>query len=143
MRKFYAVRLSSLRSEKPSVLMHRQLLNAPDGMLVDHKNGDTLDNRRSNLRLATRQQNNCNSSMQRRNTSGFKGVSWSTSSKKWKAQIQVNGKNKYLGVFETREKAHEVYASAAHELHGDFASPGRTPEDWNETPKGGTFILLC
>jgi len=55
------------------------------------------------------------------NTSGFKGVTWIKQSQKWAAQIQHNGQNHYLGLFNTAEEAHAVRCEAAHRLHGKFA----------------------
>lgn len=86
---------------------------------VDHINGDGLDNRRCNLRLATPQQNQGNSRKRSNNRSGFKGV-W-LHGNKYQAQIGVNYHTQYLGTFDTPEAAHEAYCKAAHELFGEFA----------------------
>jgi len=88
---------------------------------VDHINGDKLDNRICNLRLATRAQNMQNRGNRRSNSTGYKGVTFSKSRQKFIAQIVANGRYYRLGQFATAEAAHEAYKSAALKLHGDFA----------------------
>jgi hypothetical protein len=95
------------------VYMHRIILNAPKGIQVDHINGDGLDNRRENLRLATNAQNGRNRKAQKNNTSGFKGVTYSHQEKHWRAQIMANGRNIYLGYFTCPVKAHAAYCEDA------------------------------
>lgn len=87
---------------------------------VDHKDGDGLNNRIENLRLASRSQNQRNVGLTRRNSTGFKGVSYFRDSGKFRADIHVNGKTKYLGQFETATEAHFAYVTAAKKLHGEF-----------------------
>lgn len=101
--------------------LHRVIMNAPDGVLVDHINGNPLDNRRSNLRLCTHKENMRNRGKSKNNTSGFKGVSWNNQSNKWQAQIAVNKKTIPLGMFVEKEDAARAYDKAARELHGKFA----------------------
>lgn len=81
--------------------------------LLDHVNRDKQDNRIVNLRPATEKQNHGNISMNRRNKSGFRGVSQNSSSGKWHAQLKINGKQTYLGRFDTPEEAYECYRRAA------------------------------
>lgn len=91
--------------------------NFPEKYL-DHTNEIKDDNRLVNLRLATKQENGHNvSSPQINNTSGFRGVSWHKSAKKWMATITINGKNKHLGYFNTAEEASEVYLAAKKKYH--------------------------
>lgn len=99
-------------------MLNRELLNIEE---VDHKNLDPLDNRRSNLRLATSSQNKTNQSKHQSNTSGFKGICWISSRGKWIAKIRVSKRVIYLGEFDTPEKAHEAYCEAAIKYHGEFA----------------------
>lgn len=118
-----------------TVLMHSLLIGVPDGQCVDHVDGDTLDNRRHNLRLATKSQNGANRGKPASNTSGYKGVSWHKASQKWKAQITVNGQTIYLGVHSTPEAASLAYDEAALEHFGPYALPNVKPDP--------TVMLLC
>ena len=88
---------------------------------VDHINGKRTDNRIENLRLAVNAENARNRGSQLNNTSGYKGVSFYKSRGNWEANIQVNGKNKRIGYFNTAEDAHEAYCMAAERLHLEFA----------------------
>lgn len=87
---------------------------------VDHINLNKADNRWINLRDANGQ-NRHNVGRSANNTSGFKGVHWVTKAKKWRAQIKLNGKLHYLGLFDVREEAAADYEKAAKELHKEFA----------------------
>jgi hypothetical protein len=91
---------------------------------VDHHNTDKADDTWSNLRSATRRQNQYNVGLRSSNTSGYKGVSYSKHNGKYVALIRANGKRHYLGYFDTAEEAHEAYCKAAAELHGEFARTG-------------------
>lgn len=88
---------------------------------VDHINGNPGDNRIVNLRLATCSENAYNRSKPPHNTSGFKGVSRQRGRRKWQSLIRVQGKNKFLGSFDTPEEASAAYDRAALKHHGDFA----------------------
>jgi hypothetical protein len=92
------------------------------GKQIDHINPHhTLDNRRSNLRVATKAENCQNRRTRSDNKTGFKGVSFDPVLRKFKAQIMVSGRRIYLGWFETPERAHKAYVIAASEHHGAFA----------------------
>lgn len=91
----------------------------PPGLEIDHANGDRIDNRLSNLRLATRSQNQANKGVFKNNTTGYKGVS--RNRRKFRAAIHHNGRYIHIGNFETTEAAHEAYKLAASELYGEFA----------------------
>ena len=102
--------------------MHRLIMNAPDGVDVDHRNGNTLDNRRSNLRFANNSQNQANRhKLNTLNTSGYRGVTLHKQTQKWQAQIKVNGKYNYLGLYSSLEEAAKAYDSAATWYFDEFA----------------------
>ncbi len=88
-------------------------------LVIDHRNGNPADNRWSNLRLATNQQNSFNQRLPKHNTTGFKGVV-ATTSGKWAAGIKVDGVRAHLGTFDTREAAAEKYQQAAKAAFGEF-----------------------
>jgi len=103
------------------IYLHRLITNAPQDMEVDHIDHNKLDNRKSNLRLCTRSENKCNKVLSDKNTSGYKGVCWDKSRKKWQANIGKNYKKHTIGHFDTPEEAYAAYCKAAKELHGEFA----------------------
>lgn len=123
-RSVYAASTLRRDGKQRIILMHRAIMGGPDGIEVDHINGDGLDNRKrdktNNLRLATKSQNQCNSRNRADNTSGRKGVSWHKQRGKWAAQIALDGKKQHLGLFETIEQAAIAYAEASARLHGKF-----------------------
>jgi hypothetical protein len=90
--------------------------------VVDHRNTDSLDNRRTNLRLATPSQNSCNSRRDKSNTySRYRGVSFSKRKQKWFAAIRANGRKLWLGYFSDEIDAAMTYDRAARKYHGEFA----------------------
>jgi hypothetical protein len=105
-----------------TIYMHRLIVNIPEGKEVDHVNRDKLDNRKSNLRICTHSENQMNVKAKSNNSSGYKGVHWSSKYKKWIATIYKNGKQIYIGNFCDAETAAHAYDSAAEKLHGDFAT---------------------
>lgn len=115
----YAARSSKTNGRKKLVRMHRAILGALDDQDVDHVNGNKLDNRKVNLRIATRSENSANRRVGSRNTSGFKGVH--RSGARWRATIRVDGKSIHLGRFDTPEEAHSEYMKSAQRLFGEFA----------------------
>lgn len=102
-----------------NVKMHRLLLNV---LLVDHKDGNGLNNQRSNLRDATQGQQNHSRGIKENNTSGFKGVFWHKQRKCWQAKIGFNGKQLHLGLFDTKEQAALSYNQHAIKYYGEFAN---------------------
>lgn len=120
---YYAVRYEGYKR----IYTHRLILERILGRslvaneLSDHINGDTLDNRRCNLRLATKKENCRNARRSKNSTSGYKGVSWNKAAKKWRAYIVADYKQIHLGLFENIEDAHNAYYEAAKKYHGDFA----------------------
>lgn len=111
-------------------LMHRmvveRILQRPllDSEKCDHINGNSLDNRRANLRLVTLQENAMNRRLGNRSTTGFKGVSFKKQTGRYEAYICKNGKQKHIGYYNTPEEAHEAYCKVGRELHGEFFNPG-------------------
>ncbi len=93
-----------------------------DGMEIDHIDGNGLNNRIENLRLATHTQNARNRRSSGNNTSGFKGVSWQKSDRKWVAKIGFEGRRLYLGCFDTPQEAHAAYMAASLQYHAEFST---------------------
>ena len=89
--------------------------------LIDHRDGNPLNNRWSNLRLASHTDNAANRPRLRSNTSGFKGVSFDRRRGNWIAQITYQGRRYFIGRYPTAEEAHEAYVTAARLLCGEFA----------------------
>ena len=103
------------------VSMHNTIMWCPKGLVIDHINGNILDNRRSNLRIATYSQNRCNSKKDSANTSGFHGVYWSRHIGKWRAQIGVNRKVFSLGASRNIRNCVVAYRLFAKLLHGKYS----------------------
>ncbi len=105
-----------------TIYMHRLIMNTPKGMDTDHINGDKLDNQRENLRIVNRSKNMMNTKSHKDSkTSNYKGVSYSTRDKIWKAQITYNYKHYYLGGFKTELEAARTYDMKAKEIFGEYA----------------------
>jgi len=100
--------------------LHRLITNAPDGMDVDHINGNKLDNRKSNLRICSRAQNQMNRGKTKNNKSGFKGVFFNKPTGKFMSKIMIDGKNVHLGSFEKAEDAYKAYCDACVKYHKEF-----------------------
>jgi hypothetical protein len=107
--KGYAVtRITEGKNKYKIVPIHHMIVGIPpEGKEVDHINRDRLDNRRSNLRTVTHRINARNSGMFRHNTSGYRGVCWDKRRTKWFARIEIDKKSKFLGYYDTKEKAYE------------------------------------
>ena len=126
---FYAIRQSSRKNGKQTkILMHRELLGLKSGdpWECDHKDGDGLNNRRDNLRFATRAQNHQNARSDRLyakhpTSSRFKGVCWHRGCAKWQAQIWVEGRQTHLGYFDSETEAAHAYDDMARKYFGEFA----------------------
>lgn len=136
--KFSATRNTPGRpnGEQRKILMHREITNAPKEKVVDHINGNPLDNRKENLRVCTQQENSWNRGKPKNNKSGYKGVTYykkrdmiNELKKPWAAHIQSNGKKRYLGYYKTAQEAARAYDQKAIELFGEFAQLN-FPEEW-------------
>lgn len=106
-----------------SILMHRDIMNVlnKNNTLIDHIDGNGLNNQKSNLRLANKSQNAFNRKKTSKNTSGYKGVTWSKYANSWFVSITVNKRKIYLGNFKVIEDAAKAYNEAALKYHGEFA----------------------
>lgn len=120
---FYASRNRSSVREKSGGArrMHRYVMKAESNMYVDHINHKGLDNRKANLRPATRAQNSYNSRRLKKTVSGFRGVYPASNSRRWEARIFFKGKKIYLGSFEEVIETAKAYDEAAKKYHGQFA----------------------
>jgi hypothetical protein len=111
----------SAKIEKKIVKLHRFIMGSPEGRIVDHRNGNRLDNRKQNLRVCGLGDNNRNLGISRRNTSGYKGVSFNKQRSKYRAYIHLSdGHQKHLGFFDTPEDAAREYEKAAKQYFGDY-----------------------
>ncbi len=102
---------------KPPIYMHRMIVDVPDGMDVDHMNRNRADNRRCNLRVATRSQNSWNNERPV-GISGLRGVQ--RQKNRWLAKMKFQGKNMHIGSYLTPEEASAAFKAKAKELHGEF-----------------------
>lgn len=118
----YAIRGMWIYPKTKIIRMHRQIMNTPKGMQTDHINGDGLDNRQSNLRICTNQQNSMGHKKKIKNkTSKFRGVSWLKDRQKWRSVIMFNQKQTHLGHFHSEGDAAFAYNKKAKELFGKWA----------------------
>lgn len=98
----------------------RLIMNAPKGKVVDHINRDTLDNRKTNLRICGFSENIRNCKMRKNNTSGYRGVTYQKKSNRWNALIMVNRKSIYLGYYKTAKEASVAYQKFVKEKYGNY-----------------------
>lgn len=112
---------SNGRGKNKTISMHREIMGFPQNHIIDHINGNTLDNRRCNLRIANKSKNAQNQKKQSGCSSKYKGVTWHRGECKWRAQIQLNGKKVLLGRFFDEESAAIAYNQAAIQQFGEFS----------------------
>lgn len=119
----YAVRTQHYRVNKKgkgkTIQMHRIVMDAPKGIMVDHINGNSLDNRKENLRFCNNGQNQSNSLSKKGSSSVYKGVNFHKN--KWRATITINKKSLHLGTYDTEKEAALAYNTKAKEVFGDFS----------------------
>lgn len=126
--KGYALHWTTLNGQRKALYMHRIIMNAPPDLQVDHINHNRLDNRRENLRFATRSENNASRHILKSNTSGFTGVS--RNGNRWECRIRYQKQRIYLGSFTNPLEAAMTYDVAALFLFEDFAvlnCPDKSP----------------
>lgn len=127
----YATTVIDKESQR-KVYMHRLITNAATGELIDHKNGDRLDNRKENLRIASFRENAANCRLHAHNTTGYKGVyRFSRGNKRWRASITFNDKQLSLGYYDNPIDAAKAYNAKALELFGEFARLNIIEEEIN------------
>jgi hypothetical protein len=124
----YARRNRLNKNNSDQILMHRVILEKYkikiENKLIDHINNNSLDNRKSNLRIATKSQNKAHGQIYKNNSTGYRGVYYEENfrpNKKWRVRISVNGKDKHVGRYKTKEEAALAYNEVAIQYFGKFA----------------------
>jgi len=102
-----------------TIYMHRLIMDATNGQMIDHINGNGLDNRKENLRLCTNSQNQANRGANKNSQSGLKGLRFRYG--KWQARIKFNRKEIHLGAFSSKTEAAKAYEEKAVEFFGEYA----------------------
>jgi hypothetical protein len=111
-----------INGKRRRIKMHREIIKASNGLIVDHINHNCLDNRKENLRLCSHAESMMNRRKPNKSlTSQFKGVSFNTQMGKWKARIKANKRDIHLGYFDDEVEAAKAYNKACIELHGEYA----------------------
>jgi hypothetical protein len=119
----YAITSIGPKAKRTTLRMHRLILGVKSNQIVDHINGNGLDNRKINLRMTTEKNNHFNRRIGTNNTSGYKGVSYYKAKQAWIAYIGAECKLIHLGYYKNKEEAAKAYNKAAIKYHGEFASP--------------------
>lgn len=109
------------KTKRGVIYMHRAILNPDKGKMVDHINGNTLDNRKSNLRLASHSENMRNRKLQKNNSTGYKGVWLNKKTGLFVASIKDNGMSRTIKRCKTAIEAAQAYNDRAREIYGEFA----------------------
>jgi len=125
---YYAVRCPMIDGKQKMVQMHRVIFGVTDPkILIDHADGNPLNNCRDNLRVCNHSENGRNQGKQKNNRSGYKGVFWDKRKEKWGASIRTRDRRINLGYFSTAELAAKAYNEAAKEHHKQFAKMNPIP----------------
>jgi len=119
----YAQRSTKTEKGYPSISMHREIMKPPKGMLVDHIDGDGLNNQRENLRICNKSQNQTNGNSRKGSSSKYKNVYFIKREKRWMVCIKDKGKLKYVGSFKTELEAGIIANIMIRKYHGEFARP--------------------
>lgn len=119
--KFYAARNVWLNGKNKQISLHRFIMNSPVNFQIDHRDGDGLNNQKSNLRICNSQQNSMNRGSRIGASSKYKGVYFDAYSNKWRAEIKLNGVYIYRKIFDSEIEAAKQYDIWANELFGEFA----------------------
>lgn len=121
-KRYYAQRGFWDKEKKKVIIiqMHREIMNTPIGKVTDHINQNGLDNRRKNLRICTKSQNQWNREIQSNNKSGYIGVSWYSRYGKWKAHMTNNGKKIHIGYFDDKNEAAKAYNNAIKKVRDKY-----------------------
>lgn len=115
------MRMQKIDGRYRTIQLHRFIMDCPEGMVVDHINGDTTDNRCKNLRICTQAQNALNNhGAKEGSVSGHRGVYWHKAAQKWCAEVVYEGRKYYLGLFKNKLDAAGAYKKKAAELHKEF-----------------------
>ena len=117
----YAKRHKRINGKLTTIIMHRFISKCPENKIIDHINQNTLDNRKSNLRIADKSKNSMNRGKQKNNSSGYKGVYYDKRHNHYDSYITCNKKRTYLGSFKTAIEAAKAYNEAALIMHGKFS----------------------
>lgn len=112
-----------LNDKKTTIKMHRIIMDAKRNQILDHIDGNGLNNQKINLRFCTNSENLRNAKKRNNTSSKYKGVAWNCVHKYWQANIYVNGKLKSLGIYRDEYKAAKAYDRAAKKYFGEFARP--------------------
>ena len=117
----YICRRPTINKKQIAIFMANEIMKPYHEMVIDHKNHDTFDNRKENLRICSRSENQRNAILSKNNTSGITGVSWVKPLKKWSAQINIYNKHIHLGVFKCKLQAQTTRKNAEQKYFGEFA----------------------
>ena len=120
---YYAIKTEKENGKWRTISMHRVIMNAPNGMDIDHKDTDGLNNQRYNLRLCTRSQNSLNRKKRVVASSKYKNVHFSQTHQRWIVRVSKNGTYKSIGVFKTELEAGIIANITMRRYHGKFARP--------------------